>query len=98
MANIKTLLEVIDRRLNNETIVDNAANLKDIGTRHRRHYEEIEVHKITSEIESLIERMEKKKLDLKTKNDQLWEEQALIMVNIQVTRSLTRNWKRSTRI
>jgi ribose 1,5-bisphosphokinase PhnN len=84
LADTKLLLEIIKRREKNEPVVDTAADLKNMATRQRRKYEEIEIVKITDEIQVLFERLEQKDEDIKARNEQLWEEQALLMVNIQV--------------
>lgn len=84
LADTKLLLEIIKRREKNEPVVNTAADLKSMATRQRRKYEEAEIQKITDDIHSLFERLEQKDEDIKAKNEQLWEEQALLMVNIHV--------------
>jgi type VI protein secretion system component VasF len=84
MADTKTLIEIVKKREQYEPVVDTASDLKNMATRQRRKYEEKEVHKITEEIQGLFERMEKRKDEIESRNETIWEEQALLMVNIQV--------------
>lgn len=84
MADTKRLLDLVNQRQKKEKLVDVSADFKNIATRHRISFEKKAVEDISENIEKLFSQMESREIEMKDKNEIMWEEQALLRVNIQV--------------
>lgn len=96
MADTKRLLELVNQRQKKEHLVNVSADFKNIATRHRIEFEKHAVEEINENIERIFSRMENIDLEFKEVNEILWEEQALLRVNIHVIyRIIVRSSKKS---